>query len=168
MAARDSGNPPEFLLGILGWRLVRLIEAHSDQLARSLMARIETSEHCRHFLEKVPREELKQRTYEIYHHLGEWLLKKTEHDIERRYLTIGERRASQGITLSQLVAALMASKEHLWAYVAEEALADRPFELFQERELFHLVGQFFDRAAYFAAIGYERYHAAKSKAAVAT
>jgi hypothetical protein len=132
------------------------------------MARIETSEHCRHFLEKVPREELKQRTYEIYHHLGEWLLKKTEHDIERRYLTIGERRASQGITLSQLVAALMASKEHLWAYVAEQALADRPFELFQERELFHLVGQFFDRAAYFAAIGYERYHAAKSKAAVAT
>ena len=143
-----------------------MIEAHSDQLARSLMAKIETSGHCRHFLEKVPREELKERTYEIYHNLGEWLLKKTEHDVERRYLTIGERRAWQGITLSQLLAAIMASKEHLWAYVAKEALADHPFELFQEIELFHLVEQFFDRAAYFAAIGYERYHAAKSKAAV--
>ena len=155
-------------LGILGWRVVRLIEAHSDQLARSLMARIETSEHCRHFLEKVPQEELKERTYEIYRNLGEWLMKKTEHDVECLYLTIGERRASQGLTLSELLSAIMASKEHLWQYVDKEVLADRPFELFQEIELFTLVEQFFDRAGYFAAIGYERYHAAKSKAAVAT
>jgi len=43
--------------------------------------------------------------------------------------------------------------------VSKEALTDRPFELFQELELFQFVHRFFDRAAYFAAIGYQRYQA---------
>jgi len=136
---------------------VQLIEAHSEQLARSLLKKIESSEHCRHFLEKVPREELQQRTYEVFRNLGEWLQTKTEKDIERRYVTIGERRAAQGITLSQLISSVMATKAHLWDYVAKAAVADRPYELVQEMELFHLVEQFFDRAAYFQVIGYEHY-----------
>jgi len=159
-----SGSQNAALLGVLGWRLVRLIETHSDQLARGLLERIENCERCRDFVEKVPPEELKQRVYEIYHHLGEWLLKKTEHDVERRYIAIGERRAAQGVTLSQLVFAIIATKEHLWEYVTREALADRPVELFQELELFQLVEQFFDRAVYFAAIGYERHRAAQKAA----
>lgn len=162
MIATGSQNA---LLGLLGWRLVRLIETHSDQLARGLLEKVENSERCRHFVEKVPSEELKQRVHEIYHNLGEWLLKKTESDVERRYIAIGERRASQGVTLSQLIFAIIATKEHLWEYVAKEALSDRPVELFQELELFQLVDQFFDRAMYFAAIGYERYQAAQPQAA---
>lgn len=153
------------LLGVLGWRLVRLIETHSDQLARGLLERIENSERCREFIHKVPPEELRQRVYEIYHNLGQWLLRKTERDVEQRYMAIGERRASQGVSLSQVVFAIIATKEHLWEYVAKEALADRPVELFQELELFQLVEQFFDRALYFAAIGYERYQSAQKKVA---
>jgi hypothetical protein len=153
------------LLGVLGWRLVRLIETHSDQLARGLLERIENSERCREFIHKVPPEELKQRVYEIYHNLGQWLLKKTERDVEQRYMAIGERRASQGVSLSQVVFAIVATKEHLWEYVTKEAVADRPVELFQELELFQLVEQFFDRAVYFAAIGYERYQSAQKKVA---
>lgn len=152
------------LLGVLGWRLVRLIEIHSDQLARGLLERIENSERCREFVKKVPPEELKQRVSEIYHNLGQWLLKKTERDVEQRYVAIGERRAAQGVTFSQVVFAIVATKEHLWEYVAREAMADRPVELFQELELFQLVEQFFDRAVYFAAIGYERHQLAHKKA----
>jgi hypothetical protein len=47
--------------------------------------------------------------------------------------------------------------------VAKEAMADKPVELFQELELFQLVEQFFDRAVYFAAIGYERYQSAQKR-----
>lgn len=143
-------------LGVVGWRLVRLIETHSDQLARGLEERIENCERCTEFMEKVPPEELKQRVYEVYHHLGEWLLKKTESDIERRYMEIGARRFAQGVSLSQVTFVIIATKEHLWEYVSKEAQADRPIEVFQELELFQLVEQFFDRALYFAAIGYER------------
>ncbi len=149
------------MLGVLGWRLVRLIETHSDQLARGLLERIENSERCREFVHKVPPEELRQRVYEIYHNLGQWLLKKTERDVEQRYTAIGERRASQDVSLSQVIFAILATKEHLWEYVTKETLADRPVELFQELELFQLVEQFFDRAVYFAAVGFERYQSQK-------
>jgi len=155
---------PEASLGVLGWRLVKLIADHSDQLALGLLERIQNSEPCRHYVEKVPPEELEQRVREIYHNLGEWLLRRTEADVERRYVAIGERRASQGVTLSELIFAISSTKEHLWEYVAEEAPADRAFELFQELELFQLVEKFFDRALYFAAIGYERYRAIQRRA----
>ena len=157
-AAQDAN-----VLGVLGWRLVRMIETHSDQLARGLLERIENSERCREFVHKIPPEELRQRVYEIYHNLGQWLMRKTEHEIEQRYKTIGERRAAQGVSLSHVMFAIIATKEHLWEYVAHEAMADRPIELFQEIELFQLVEQFFDRALYFAAIGYEQYQSAHKK-----
>jgi len=155
------------LLGVLGWRLVRLIETHSDQLARGLLERIENSERCREFVQRVPPEDLKDRVYEIYHHLGEWLLKKTERDVEHRYIAIGERRAAQGVPLSQFMFVIVATKENLWEYVTREAMLDRPVELFQELELFQLVEQFFDRAIYFGAIGYERYQLGRKKTSVA-
>ena len=162
MIAEGSQNAA--MLGVLGWRLVRLIETHSDHLAPGLLARIEHSERCREFVQKVPPEELRQRVYEIYHNLGQWLLKKTERDVGQRYMAIGERRASQGVSLSQVMFAIVATKEHLWEYVTKEALADSPVELFQEHELFQLVEQFFDRAVYFAAVGYERYQSQRKLA----
>jgi hypothetical protein len=153
-------------LSVLGSRMVRLIETNSDQLARGAVERVENSKRCQDFIAKVPAEELQQRVQEIYQHLGEWLTRKTERDIELRYIAIGERRAAQGVSLSHLMFAIIATKEHLWGYVAKEVLGDpRPVELFQEVELAELVEQFFDRAIYYAALGYERYQAAQRQSA---
>lgn len=160
----DSSQPPS--LSVLGSRMVRLIETHSEPLARGVVELVEKSERCQDFLLKVPPEELQQRVQEIYQHLGEWLTRKTERDVELRYSAIGGRRAEQGVSLSQLMFAIVATKEHLWGYIAKDVLADpRPVELFQEVELAELVEQFFDRAIYYAAIGYEQYHAAQEQTA---
>jgi len=151
-------------VSVLGSRMVRLIETHSEQLARGAVERVENSERCQDFIRKVPPEELQQRVQEIYQHLGEWLTRKTERDVELRYTAIGERRAAQRVSLSHLMFAIIATKEHLWGYVAKEVLTEpRPVELFQEVELAELVEQFFDRAIYYAAIGYERYQAAQKR-----
>jgi hypothetical protein len=146
--------------------MVRLIETHSEQLARGVVELVQKSEGCRDFLLKVPPEELQQTVQEIYQHLGVWLTRKTEREVEQRYTAIGERRAEQGVSLSQLMFAIVATKEHLWGYVAREVLDNpRPVELFQEVELAELVERFFDRAIYYATIGYERYQAARDQAA---
>ena len=151
-------------VSVLGSRMVRLIETHSEQLARGAVERVENSERCQDFIRKVPPEELQQRVQEIYQHLGEWLTRKTERDVELRYTAVGERRAAQRVSLSHLMFAIIATKEHLWGYVAKEVLTEpRPVELFQEVELAELVEQFFDRAIYYAAIGYERYQAAQKR-----
>ena len=53
--------------------------------------------------------------------LGEWLTRKTECDIELRYTAIGERRAAQGVSLSHLMFAIVATKEHLWGCVPRKS-----------------------------------------------
>jgi hypothetical protein len=141
--------------------LVRLIETHSDQLAQGLLERFLGDPRIAD-IRKVPQDELRERSREIYRNLSDWLLTKTESDVERTYGAVGARRAAQGVSLSHLVGAILTTKEHLWAFLREEVSSERPVELFQELELFHLVDQFFDRAVYYAALGYERQKPARA------
>src|ERR1700758_1491486 len=98
---------------MLAFRLVRLIETHSDGLASSLLEKVQNSPLVPDY-GNVPAEELKQRVYEIYRHLGEWLLSNSERDIESRYRLIGARRAAQGVPVSQLTWTIILTKENLW------------------------------------------------------
>jgi hypothetical protein len=144
---------------MLAYRLVRLIETHSDALAASLLAKVQTSE-LTHAYRSVPAEELKQRVSEIYRHLGDWLLGKSEFDIEQRYEEIGTRRAHQGVPVSELIWVIVLTKENLWEFLRKESVMERPAEVFGELEMLQLLDQFFDRATYYASLGHERAQAA--------
>jgi hypothetical protein len=149
---------------MLAMRLVRLIETHADRLSQSLTRRLENDPHCAE-LRKVPSEELEARTYEIFSHLTDWLLYKTEHDLERAYTELGVRRAKQHVALSHVLYAVTATKEQLWAFLQDEGVVTKPVELFAEMELFRLLDQFFDKALYYLATGYERSRVAQEVAA---
>ncbi len=140
---------------MLAYRLVRLIETHSDGLAAGLLKKVQDSEFTRDY-RKVPPEDLQARVYEIYRHLGDWLLGKSDFDIKERYLQIGERRAQQQVPLSQLVWVIVLTKENLWEYLKNEAGMECPTEVFGELEMLQLLDQFFDRAIFYAAMGYEQ------------
>lgn len=150
---------------MLAYRLVRLIEGHSDELAAGLLRKVQGSETTEAY-SSVPPNELKQRVYEIYRHLGDWLLGRSEFDIEARYLEIGGRRAQQQVPLSQVVAVILLTKENLWDFLKTQSVLDRPAEIFGELELLQLLDQFFDRALYYAATGYERAVSAHGEANV--
>jgi hypothetical protein len=140
---------------MLAYRFVRLIESHADDLAENLLRRVQQSPLTRDY-HKVPQGELKQRVRDIYRHLGEWLLDKGELDIELRYVEIGVHRAQQGVPLSQVIWAIVLTKENLWDFVRDESVPDRPVEIFGELELLRLLDQFFDRAICAMAAGYEK------------
>jgi hypothetical protein len=140
---------------MLLYRLVRLIETHSQALAASLLLRVQESEHTQAY-QNVPPEELKTRVYEIYRHLGDWLLGKTEFDIEKRYQEIGAARAQQHVPFSQLAMVIIMTKENLWDFLRKESILDRPVEVFGELEMLQMLEQFFDHAIFYAAMGYER------------
>jgi len=152
---------------MLLYRLVRLIETHSQALAASLLLRVQDSD-CTQGYRNVPPEELKDRVYEIYRHLGDWLLGKTEFDIEQRYLEIGARRAQQQVPFSQVAMVIVLTKENLWEFLKKESVLDRPVEVFGELEMLQLLEQFFDHAIYWAAVGYERVVAKSLEANVAS
>ena len=141
---------------MLAYKLVRLIETHSDALSASLLTKVQTSELTRSY-RNVPPEDLKERVYEIYRHLGEWLLgKSASFDIEQRYEEIGTRRVHQGVPISELIWVIILTKENLWEFLQRESLPERPIEAFGELEMLQLLDQFFDRAIYYASVGYER------------
>jgi hypothetical protein len=139
---------------MFSYRLVRLIESNADVLAAGLEKRVEASRQVTHFSD-ISAQELRERVYEIYRHLGEWLLGKNELDIEQRYRQIGARRAEQKVPLSELVQAIVLTKENLWEFLKSEAARDRAIEILGELELLQMLEMFFDRAIYYAAVGYE-------------
>jgi len=141
---------------MLAYKLVRLIENHSDALSAGLLAKVQTSELTRSY-RNVPPEDLHERVYEIYRHLGEWLLGRgASFDIEQRYEEIGTRRVHQGVPISELIWVIILTKENLWEFLQKESLPERPIEAFGELEMLQLLDQFFDRAIYYASVGYER------------
>jgi hypothetical protein len=149
---------------LLAYRLLRLVETHSDALAEALLAKTQASPLLPDY-NNVPPEELKQRVQEIYRHLAIWL-RKSNSDIEKRYEEIGAQRAQQRVPLSQLIWAIILTKNNLWDFLKKEAVLDRPAEISGELEVEELLGQFFERAIYYAAMGYERSSAPNSKCKV--
>ena len=140
---------------LFAYRLVKLIETHSDGLARSLDHRYRSDKRCSAYA-NVPEDELRAKVYEVYRHLGEWLMGKTEADLEHRYLEIGARRFAQGVPASQVVWMISLVRENLWDYLHKHAQLDKPAEIFGEVELLEMLDQFFNRAIYYATLGHER------------
>ncbi len=139
---------------LLTYKLVQLIEEHSEPLAAGLLERVKKSPFLPEY-RNVPDVELKQRVQEIYSHLGEWLTHGREQDLATRYTEIGARRAEQGVPLSQLIWTIVLVKENLWEYLKRNAKAEDLYELSSAHEMLQLLEQFFDRAVYYGAVGFE-------------
>jgi len=135
-------------------RLVRLIEDHADQLSAGLVKRLKDSEACDELLRRVPDTELKHRAFEIYRHVSDWLITKSESEVEERYIGLGARRAQQDVPFSQMLFAIETVKETIWGFLRQEGLFE-PQELLGEFELLFALDRFFDRIVYFASVGYE-------------
>jgi hypothetical protein len=133
-----------------------MIETRSQELAASLLERVQNSRFTQNYRQNVPPEELKERVYGIYRHLGEWLIGKDKLYLERRYLQIGARRASQQVPVSEVIWVIVLTKGNLWDFIRKESVLERPAEILAEMEMLQLLEQFFDRAIYYAALGYER------------
>src|SRR5579859_7029482 len=139
---------------MIAQRLVQLVEADAADMALDLVNQLLADPHAQDYGDRVPHPELFKRIHETYRHLGDWLQNRTEGDIELRYRAIGERRAQQGVTLSQVVWAVLQTREFLWSYLAGKGLLSDRDELGRQVELVSLLDHFYDRAVYFCLVGY--------------
>lgn len=119
-------------------------------MTRKLLSSDRTRDLC-----NVPANELHHLCHGIYRNLSDWLLNKTEHDIEHVYKGLGARRAGQGISMAALTWAILLTKEHLWSFLEWEGVHGGLHNVFGELELERLLDQFFDRVVYYAIEGYE-------------
>ena len=143
---------------MIALKLVRLIETHHQELAHSLMRRVEESSKCTELKRLVPRQELEMRYEEVYRHLSDWLLTKTEHDIFVTYTALGKHRFEQGVPFQQFLWGIMLVKENLWDFLERESVEVSAMSLHGEFELLRMMGTFFDKALYYASLGYWEAH----------
>jgi hypothetical protein len=146
-------------------RLVELIEIHATHLTQDTVRDLASNERTPGF-RKVPGEDLEQRVFQLFHHLGSWIGNPKSERVETEFSEWGRRRFDQGIPLSEIVYAIVVLKQHLRRYIRDNGLVDAafpsvegdyvlPMHLHSLQDLNVRVGAFFDEALYYLARGYE-------------
>lgn len=150
-------------------KLVELIEIHASRLTKDVAQDLATNPRTPGF-RAVPRQELEDRVFQIFHHLGNWIGDARSMKVEAEFSEWGHRRFDQGIPISEVVYAIIVLKQHLRRYIRDHGLVDAafpptdreyvlPMHLHSLQDLNTRVGEFFDEALYHLARGYE--HAAR-------
>jgi hypothetical protein len=146
-------------------KLIELIENHATELSNDTARDLMTNPRTPGF-RAVPQRELEERLFQIFHHLGDWIGDPGNLRVRTEFEEWGNRRFDQGLTLSQVVYAIIVIKQHLRHYIADHGLVDAsfprvesdyvlPMHLHSLQELNTRVGQFFDEALYHLARGFE-------------
>jgi hypothetical protein len=138
---------------MLGIKFARLIEKNSELLGKGLVHMLHVSGRTDAY-RLIPEHELMHETQILYRNLSDWLITRTELEVQQYYTRIGMRRAEQGVPIGQFVWALILGKEQLWSFMQGEAVGEGALELVNELGFLMALGQFFDRAMYHAINGY--------------
>jgi hypothetical protein len=156
---------------MLGPRLLQLIQAHAGPLTQDVVTDLRTNERTPTF-RRLDRADVETRVAALFYNLGKWIGDSDENAVTTEYQEMGRTRFREGVRVSELVYALLISKHHLRRYIREHGLVDfagdriasqelLPVELHSIQELNYQVGEFFDRALYHLAHGYELEAAAR-------
>jgi hypothetical protein len=137
-------------------KLVEHMKGNAERMSEEVIQKIRNSERCSQLVLAVPAEQQKRSILEIYRDLTAWLGTESDKTIEQRYGSLGMLRAQQGVPFSNLYWAICIAHEHLWGYMQQECLLDEPVEFWGGVILLRSLTQFFDRALYFALLGYEK------------
>jgi len=137
-------------------KFIEHMRTNADRMSDRALQAIRASEKCGDLLLKVPAEEQKRYGMEIYGDLTAWLEDPGGANIEERYVSLGIRRAQQGVTFKDLLWAVCIAHEQLWADMEQECLLDEPVEFWGGVHLLRSLTQFFDRALYYTSLGYEK------------
>jgi hypothetical protein len=137
-------------------KLVDLIERSAHDLTMRCLDDMQNHPCCPTY-RTYNRDELYKRIYEVYRRLGKWISRRTTKDeIAAHYTALGRQRRGEGFALSEVIMALILIRRRMWLKVLSEGFIDSALDLNLALELSNRVILFFDRASYYASLGYER------------
>ena len=150
---------------MLGARLLLLIQSHAGPLTTETLRDLTTNERTASF-RKLRAAEVESRIALLFNNLAKWIGDPNDEAVRREYEEMGRTRFREGVPVSELVYAIILTKKHLRRYIREHGLVDfagdritpdelLPLELHSIQELNYQVGEFFDRALFYLARGYE-------------
>jgi len=139
---------------MISQRLLRLVQQNADRLTNDLIAEVRRDARTPAY-HKLSEEDLHERALDLFHNLGQWLSSRTEFAIQTRYEAFGRRRYQEKIPFSQVFFALTTAKNILLNFIRGAVAAESVSEMPLEYELALAISQFYDKALYHAAVGYE-------------
>jgi hypothetical protein len=144
----------------LAKNLVSLIERDAESLARRWLEIVRMDPGTPAF-HRWDERQLYTRVFKVYSNLGRSISQRTtKKEIAREYIALGRQRYAEGFALSEVIRALIISRRVLWQKVQADGFLDTALDLNLALELNGRVLLFFDRAIYYAALGYEEAAAA--------
>lgn len=153
LAADDT--PAQQRRTLLSDRLVELVEAHSDHIARVWLKDVQTNRSTptyHHFDQEL----LYHRVFLVISHFSDWLSGSYRgQDIITYYMHLGRTRKREGFGLSEIISALSLTKKHIWEFALSQGMWNRTIDIYTIMELERRISLFFDRATYHVAKGYE-------------
>jgi len=151
----ETGKRPPLFETPASRKLVDLIERNAGELTASYVLSIQRDQRMPRY-QGFDQKEIFKRAYRVYSQLGKWISHETTKEEMKEYWTaLGRQRRKEGFPLPEIVLSLCHIRRQLWEKVQAEGLMDTALDLYQAMDLHNRVVLFFDRAIYFAAVGYE-------------
>ncbi|HOW86877.1 MAG TPA: hypothetical protein P5119_12830 [Candidatus Aminicenantes bacterium] len=136
-------------------KLVELIERSADELTKNYVEDIRRDPRMPNY-QGFDQKEIYKRAYRVYSQLGKWISHEaTKEEVKSYWTALGRQRRREGFPMSEIVLSLCHIRRLLWTKVQASGLLDTALDLYQAMDLQHRVLLFFDRAIYYAAVGYE-------------
>lgn len=137
-------------------KFVSLVEDHAELLTQRWLDEVKTNPSTAGY-KKLSDEVLSRRVYDVYKRLGEWMLQEQSgyKQTAQHFIELGRDRAKEGLHVSEVVYAFILTRVILWKYVVSAGLIDTTLDFHQALDFYQKVTNFFDKAEYFVAVGYE-------------
>lgn len=136
-------------------KLVDLIERNADELTKSYVEDIRRDPRMPNY-QGFDQKEIYKTAFRVYSQLGKWISHETTKEKVRSYWTaLGRQRRREGFPIAEIVLSLRHIRRLLRGKIQAAGLLDTALDLYQAMGIQHRFLVFFDRAIYYAAVGYE-------------
>ncbi len=138
-------------------RFIKLIEDHAESLSLKWVEEVRTNALTSGY-SKLSKKELHDNVFDRFRRLGKWVAQQEniDKDIAMDFCRMGEEKACSSIKSSEMVYALILERDMLFTYVKEEGVITEGIDLNRAIQFGEQLNFFYDKAIYFALVGYER------------
>ena len=137
-------------------KFIRLVEDHAEKLTKEWIKEIKSNPSTAGY-KNVDDAILGVRIFDVYRRLGDWIMNSEPNDpsTAEHFIKLGRERAGEKLKNSEVIYALILARVVLWRYIVEHEVITSTIELHQSLEFYQKVNNFFDKATYFVAVGFE-------------
>ncbi|MBC8523886.1 MAG: hypothetical protein ISR54_08800 [Chlorobium phaeobacteroides] len=138
-------------------RFIGLIEDHAESLSLTWVDEVRSNTLTSGY-SKYSRKELHDIVYSRFRRLGKWVAKRENIDkeIALNFREMGKERAEAGIKSSEMIYSIILERDMLFAYVKEHGIVTEGIDLNRAIQFSEQLNYFYDKAIYFALVGYEQ------------